>query len=126
MKVAVIGSRSLSLPELSGLLPEDTDEILSGGARGIDSGVKKWARENGVPLREFLPDYKRYGKAAPIRRNAEMLAEADFVLLFWDGKSPGTRFGLEWCKKHGVPYRLFLARVKTVRPLSPVFPEQDK
>ena len=121
MKVAVIGSRGLPLPEIAHLLPENTDEILSGGARGIDAGVKKWASENGVPLREFLPDYEKYGRAAPIRRNAEMLSKADLVLIFWDGKSRGTRFGLDYCKKHSIPFRLFVAKEKKVKPIEPSF-----
>ena len=36
MKVAVIGSRNLVVGDLSKYLPEGTDEIVSGGAKGID------------------------------------------------------------------------------------------
>ncbi len=121
MKVAVIGSRGLTAPRLDAFLPGDTDEILTGGAAGVDASARAWAEEAGIPCREFLPDYERFGRSAPIRRNAEMLSEADLVLAFWDGKSPGTRFGIEYCKKHGVPIRLFVARVRTVRPLVPKF-----
>ena len=37
MKVAVIGSRGLTVENLGDYLPEGTDEIVSGGARGIDA-----------------------------------------------------------------------------------------
>lgn len=40
MKVAVIGSRNLQVDHLEKYLPEDTTEIVSGGARGIDACAK--------------------------------------------------------------------------------------
>ena len=36
MKVAVVGSRGLTVRNLKKYLPEETTEIVSGGARGID------------------------------------------------------------------------------------------
>ena len=89
------GSLWKAADSFDAFLPEDTDEILTGGAAGVDASVRAWAEEAGIPCREFLPDYERFGRSAPIRRNAEMLSEADLVLAFWDGKSPGTRFGID-------------------------------
>ena len=40
MKVAVIGSRGLSVTDLGRYLPENTTEIVSGGARGVDLGKR--------------------------------------------------------------------------------------
>ncbi len=37
MKVAVIGSRGLRVDNLEKYLPKETTEIVSGGARGIDT-----------------------------------------------------------------------------------------
>ncbi len=37
MKVAVIGSRGLTVEDLGKYLPEGTTEIVSGGARGVDT-----------------------------------------------------------------------------------------
>lgn len=37
MKVAVIGSRGLAVNNLEKYLPKETTEIVSGGARGIDT-----------------------------------------------------------------------------------------
>ena len=37
MKVAVIGSRGLTVNDLGKYLPPDTTEIVSGGAKGIDT-----------------------------------------------------------------------------------------
>ena len=37
MKVAVIGSRGLTTDNLGEYIPEGTTEIISGGAKGIDT-----------------------------------------------------------------------------------------
>ena len=36
MKIAVIGSRTLTVRNLEKYIPKDTTEIISGGANGID------------------------------------------------------------------------------------------
>lgn len=90
MKLAVIGSRNVSVKNIGDYLPEGVDEIVSGGAKGADLAAAQYAREHGIPLTEFLPDYRRYGRAAPLIRNEEIAAYADAVLAFWDGKSRGT------------------------------------
>lgn len=106
MRVAVVGSRSLSVKDLGAFLPEGVSEILSGGARGVDASAKEYAEVKGIPLREFLPEYERYGRAAPLRRNLALLAEADLVLAFWDGRSRGTAFVIRECRRRGVPHRV--------------------
>lgn len=37
MKVAVIGSRGMTVTDLGDYLPPDTTEIVSGGAKGVDA-----------------------------------------------------------------------------------------
>lgn len=87
MKVAVIGSRGLKVEKLERFLPEETTEIISGGAKGIDTCAREYALANGLKLTEFLPDYSRYGRAAPLKRNITIIENADLVLAFWDGTS---------------------------------------
>lgn len=82
MKVAIIGSRNLHITDLGEYLPENTTEIVSGGAKGIDSDARRYAQENNVPLKEFLPDYKRYCRAARPKRNLEIITYADVVISF--------------------------------------------
>ena len=108
MKVAVIGSRNLSVHNLEDYLPPGTTELVSGGAKGIDQCAKTYAQQTGLPIHEFLPDYSRYGKGAPLRRNLQIIDYADLLVIFWDGVSPGTRFTIEKCillqKPHIVHY----------------------
>ncbi len=108
MKVAVIGSRGLTVRDLARYLPPGTDEIVSGGARGVDTSAREYAKANGIRLTEFLPEYKRYGRSAPLRRNATIIQHSDLVLAFWDGQSRGTKFVIDKCRELGVPVRVFL------------------
>ena len=102
MKIAVIGSRSLKIDDIGRYLPENTSEIITGGAKGIDKCAEYYANENGIKLTVFLPEYERYGRAAPIKRNAKIIENADEVIAFWDGKSRGTLGTIENCKKLGI------------------------
>ena len=103
MKIAVIGSRSLVVTNLHTFLPENCSEIVSGGAMGIDRCAKEYAIANHLKLTEFLPEYERYQKRAPLVRNRRIIDYADSVLAFWDGTSKGTRFVIETCRKLGKP-----------------------
>lgn len=101
MKVAVIGSRGLTVSNLEKYLPEGTVEIVSGGARGIDSCAKAFALRNNLEYTEFLPDYDKFARSAPIIRNNEIIEYADIVLAFWDGESRGTKYVIDRCRKIG-------------------------
>lgn len=107
MKVAVVGSRTLRVDDLGDYLPKGTTEIISGGAAGVDTSAREYALAHGIPLTEFLPDYRRYGRAAPIKRDLSIIRNADLVLAFWDGVSHGTRFVIENCRRLGVPVKVF-------------------
>ena len=87
-----------------------TTEIISGGARGVDTSARDFANANGIKLTEFLPQYEMYGRRAPIIRNITIIENADLVMAFWDGNSRGTKFVIEECRKRGVPVRIFIPK----------------
>ena len=108
MKVAIIGSRNLNVENLQDYLPEGTDEIVSGGAKGIDTCARNFAIKNGLKLTEFRPEYNKYGRGAPLRRNETIVNYADMVLAFWDGESRGTKFVINYCEKVGKECKIFI------------------
>lgn len=110
MKIAIIGSRNLKVDNLDKYIPESVTEIVSGGARGIDTCAKEYAQKCKIKLTEFLPEYNKYGKTAPLKRNIQIIEYADIVLAFWDGKSHGTKFVIENCKKKNKKIRIFLSK----------------
>ncbi len=107
MKVAIIGSRSIFATDI-GMYISNGDEIVSGGAVGIDSCAAEYAKKNGLKLTVFLPQYERYGRAAPIVRNQTIVDYADKVVAFWDGKSKGTLSVIKYAEKTGKPCEIIL------------------
>lgn len=108
MKVAVIGSRSLSITNLENYLPENVTEIVSGGAAGIDTSAREYAVSNNLKLKEFLPEYEIYGRFAPLKRNIQIIEYADMVIAFWNNKSSGTRFVIKECLKRSIPLKIYI------------------
>lgn len=106
MKVAVVGSRTISGVKLEKYLPEDTTEIISGGACGVDACAKRYAVLHDIKYTEYTPEYERYGRAAPLKRNLLIIENADIVLAFWDGKSRGTKYVIDECRKRNKDLRL--------------------
>lgn len=101
MRTAVIGSRGLTVKDLGRYLPKDTVEIVSGGAKGVDASAREYALSHGIKLTEFLPEYEKYGRSAPLKRNIAIIEYSDVVLAFWDGNSRGTKFVIDTCRKLG-------------------------
>ena len=112
MKVAVIGSRDLSEIDIEKYIPDDVSEIVSGGARGIDTLAKEYAMKKKILYTEFLPQYSRYGRAAPIRRNQEIAEYADMAIAFWNGESKGTEYAIRLFQRLGK--RVTVIRVEIV------------
>ena len=96
MKLAIVGSREfenydLLCAEVAKIQKtQKIDLIVSGGAKGADTLAKKFAALNHIPLMEFLPDYSKFGKQAPLRRNTQIVKEATKVIAFPSVESRGT------------------------------------
>lgn len=112
VKTAVIGSRNLIIEDIGKYIPENTTELLSGGARGVDTCVRIYAKERGIKLTEILPEYEKYGRAAPIKRNVGIIEKADTVVALWNGKSKGTEFVINYCKKHNKTIKIYVIKEK--------------
>lgn len=133
MKLIIAGSRKFNNYEL---LRKEADEylskrieheveIVSGMAIGADKLGWKYAKLKGYPVAEFSakwddiqdrppheiginPFGKKYWRKAGLVRNEEMAEYADHLLIFWDGKSAGSRNMIEVAKKHKL-------RIKIIR-----------
>jgi hypothetical protein len=67
-------------------LSDLVDEVVSGGATGIDSMGELWAGRNKKPCKRFEPQWEKYGPAAGPIRNSQMAAYANALAIF-DGGS---------------------------------------
>jgi hypothetical protein len=65
--------------------------ILTGGGRGVESLVVKWAEDRKIPLRKIPPNINQFGpKKAFTVRNNNIVAESHDVVVFWDGYTDVT------------------------------------
>ncbi len=101
MPLAIIGSRDCPAVDIEAYLDEMPDAIVSGGAKGADTYAREFAIKKGIRLIEHLPDYAKYGRAAPLVRNRLIIDDCDKVLAFWDGKSRGTKQTLDYAESKG-------------------------
>lgn len=104
MKIAIIGSRSItvSVSDIDNYMA-NAEEIVSGGAAGVDDCAANYAKEHGIKLTEILPQYERYGRKAPIIINKEIVDYADKIIAFWNGSSKGTLSVINYAQKTGKP-----------------------
>ncbi len=108
MKVIIAGGRNFDnykyLSDTMDNLNIIISEIICGGARGADTLGETWAKNNGIPIKYFYPDWDGLGKAAGHIRNTKMAEYGDYLVAFWDGKSSGTKDMITVMKqlgKHG-------------------------
>jgi len=90
------------------LLKNKTDiQIVTGKAKGVDSLGERYARERGYSVKEFPAKWNdltatpcvvktnrggyEYNALAGHNRNEEMAEYGDALIVFWNGKSSGTK-----------------------------------
>ncbi len=108
MKIGIIGSRTLFVDVGYFLKDTEVTEIVSGGAKGVDTCAREYALKNNIKLTEILPDYDTYGKVAPLKRNDIIIEKSDIIFAFWDKQSRGTKYVIDKCKKQNHPIRVFV------------------
>lgn len=111
-KVIIAGGRNFNDYELlcktcDHMLSEQSDiEIVSGTARGADSLGAKYAKERGYTVKEFAPQWDKFGRSAGYKRNAEMADYADALIAFWDGESKGTNHMINLAKEKNIKIKV--------------------
>ena len=103
MKLLIAGSRSITNYDISPHIPEDIELIISGGANGIDMIAEQYADKHRISKLILRPQYNRYRRAAPLKRNDTMVDLCDRVLIFWDGVSKGSKHTIDYAKKQNKP-----------------------
>lgn len=108
MKIIVSGGRDFNLSSFvfSGLNMVNKqygiEEIVQGGASGVDKLAQTWADIHNIPCKTYLPNWLQYGKGAGPIRNRQMLDKElpDCVVLFPGGN--GTTNMRDQAKRAGV------------------------
>lgn len=115
MRIAIVGSRDYENLEAvrQFVFEQERDTvIISGGAAGVDSMAVNTARYYRMPYEVYPANWSRHGRAAGAIRNREIIAKADEIVAFWDGKSRGTKITIDMAKDAGKPLRVFNAQAQ--------------
>ena len=80
--------------------------VISGTARGADTLGEQYARERGYTVERFPADWNTLGKRAGYVRNCQMADNADALIAFWDGQSPGTRHMIDIARERNLAVRV--------------------
>lgn len=118
MKLLIAGSRSIINYNIiekyvnkcrQSLIPEHIiTHIISGHAIGVDQLGEMYAKEHNIPIVIFKPDWGKFGKPAGFIRNKEMVNYCDIGIIFWDGKSSGTKHTLNLLRDRGKLFNLVI------------------
>lgn len=120
--VLVTGSRTIEDADFinSTLDRYEIARIIVGDAAGVDKIVKMYADAHQIPIegeveegKVWVPDWKRFGKAAGNIRNGEMVKRllsfsnndkynGIVGIAFWDGHSRGTKNCINQMQKKGI------------------------
>ncbi len=115
MKVIIAGSRNII--DYSTVIDAvfncsfEITEIVSGGARGVDTLAIAYAKEFGFPYIIKTALWDLHGKSAGYKRNLEMARYADALIAVWDGQSKGTGHMINEMNKLGKPVYIYAATV---------------
>ena len=110
MRVLITGSRSLNNERskyfiyfiLKNRIDKEKDIVIHGGAPGVDMIAEEWCEYNKVQTKVVRPIHKNQS-IYYLHRNAEMIGICDKVIAFWDNKSRGTQFTIDYARERGVP-----------------------
>lgn len=80
--------------------------LVSGMARGADALGYRYAKEHRIRCYEFPANWEGLGKRAGFMRNNEMGKFANALLVFWDGKSKGTKHMIDTMNQLNKPIHL--------------------
>lgn len=111
MKLLIVGSRKITNFDISPYIPDGVDTIISGGASGIDSQAERYADSHRLSKYIIRPHYELFGRAAPLKRNEQMVDIADAVLVIWDGHSKGAQYTIKYSKKVNKPTTLVIVQL---------------
>lgn len=90
----------------------EISHIVSGGAKGADKLAERFADEFGIE-KEIYPvtkeAYRLYGKAAPLKRNEQIVHACTHLIAFPSRSGTGTQYTFNLAIEKNIPRRLFLS-----------------
>ena len=113
MKIIIAGSRCFDnkkmIFDFINKSKFDITELVSGGAKGVDKIGEEWAKDKGIPIKQFIPHYSVDSfpdTNAPLLRNIDMANYAEGLIAIWINKSRGTEHMIKQMRKLKKPVEI--------------------
>ena len=110
LHVAIVGSKNYLRQELVEAyvvaLPANS-VVVSGAAAGVDTFAEEAAKARGLETFIFHADWEKLGRRAGPIRNEQIIAHADRVVAFWNGRSRGTLNSLVLATRASLPIEIY-------------------
>ena len=81
---------------------EADDVMIVGDARGTDTICYDFAVSIGMKHERKEANWKAFGKRAGHIRNAEIVAQSDYIVAFYNGRSNGTKDCIKQAREKGL------------------------
>ena len=116
MRLIIAGSRDITDYELVKKeiekaiekIGQKPTEIGCGMARGVDECGYRWAKENGIKIKEFYAEWEKEGLSAGYKRNCRMGGWGQALIIVHHGTKGSTHM-LNIARKQGL--RIFETRI---------------
>lgn len=117
IKLAIVGSRTFKdytkfVTDVNralddwGLSISNISTIVSGGAKGADTLAEQFAINNNIGITRHFPDWKKYGRAAGLMRNTDIINNSDYVIAFPSRYGKGTQDSIRKAQNFNPPKKL--------------------
>lgn len=116
LKLAFQGSRSLKkkkeeiLKIIESEIKKHDPELIitSGEPDGVCRITQYYCRLNGITLKLYHLNFKKYAGGAFYNRSKAIIEDADYIIFIHDGKSRGTQNELSLARKFGKLYIYYI------------------
>jgi len=122
MKLAIQGSRSLKKKseKVLKIIDEEVKKynpemiITSGEPDGVCRLAQLYCKRNGITLKLYHLNCKKYARGAFYMRSKAIIEDADHVIIIHDGESKGTQNELDLAIKLNKPYTYYQIKMSKI------------
>jgi len=119
--IAVIGSREgFTQQEVINVIEKhfnkEHDRLITGGASGVDTYAYDYIdnNEDFYKQPDIIRPINTIDKINYLFRNVEIITKADKIIIFWNGKSKGTKFVIDYAKARNKNITMIIKNQQTL------------